>query len=112
MSIESVMPSNHLILCRPLLLLPSVFPSIWVFSNVSVSGIVSIRSDVVNVEKREERQETRNHLSKQSLHPELDTHPAHTLHRREEGRSRAGPQACDLTGGSPWPSRIGVLARP
>ena len=33
MSIESVMPSNHLILCRPLLLLPSVFPSIRVFSN-------------------------------------------------------------------------------
>ena len=32
-SIESVMPSNHLILCRPLLLLPSVFPSIRVFSN-------------------------------------------------------------------------------
>ena len=31
-SIESVMPSNHLILCRPLLLLPSVFPSIRVFS--------------------------------------------------------------------------------
>ena len=33
MSIESVMPSNHLILCRPLLLLPSIFPSIKVFSN-------------------------------------------------------------------------------
>ena len=33
MSIESVMPSNHLILCRLLLLLPSVFPSIRVFSN-------------------------------------------------------------------------------
>ena len=35
MSIESVMQSNHLILGRPLLLLPSVFPSIWVFSNES-----------------------------------------------------------------------------
>ena len=34
-SIESVMPSNHLILCRPLLLLPSIFPSIRVFSNES-----------------------------------------------------------------------------
>ena len=34
--IESVMPSNHLILCHPLLLLPSVFPSIGVFSNESV----------------------------------------------------------------------------
>ena len=33
MSIELVMPSNHLILCRPLLLLPSIFPSIRVFSN-------------------------------------------------------------------------------
>ena len=35
MSVESVMPSSHLILCRPLLLLPSIFPSIRVFSNVS-----------------------------------------------------------------------------
>ena len=39
MSIEVVMPSNHLILCRPLLLLPSMFPSITVFSNESVLGI-------------------------------------------------------------------------
>ena len=37
MSIESVMPSNHFILCRPLLLLPSIFPSIRVFSKQSVS---------------------------------------------------------------------------
>ena len=36
MSIESVMPSNHLILCRPLLLLPSIFASIRVFFNESV----------------------------------------------------------------------------
>ena len=36
MSIESVMPSNHLILCHPLLLPPSIFPSIKVFSNESV----------------------------------------------------------------------------
>ena len=36
MSIESVMPSNHLILCRPLLLPPSIFPSIRVFSTESV----------------------------------------------------------------------------
>ena len=36
MSIELVMPSNHLILCHPLLLLPSVFPSIKVFSNESI----------------------------------------------------------------------------
>ena len=37
MSIESVMPSNHLILCHPLLLLPSIFPSIRVFSNESTA---------------------------------------------------------------------------
>ena len=36
MSIEPVMPSNYLVLCRPLLLLPSIFPSIRVFSNESV----------------------------------------------------------------------------
>ena len=39
LSIESVMPSNHLILCRPLLLLPSIFPSIMVFSYESVLRI-------------------------------------------------------------------------
>ena len=39
MSIESVMPSNHLILCCPLLLLPSIFPSIRVFSNESALPI-------------------------------------------------------------------------
>ena len=62
MSIESVMPSNHLILCHPLLLLPSSFPSIKVFSNKSAlcirwpkywsfsfsinpSGLISFRMD-------------------------------------------------------------------
>ena len=39
MSIELVMPSNHLILCRPLFLLPSIFPSIRVFSNESTLRI-------------------------------------------------------------------------
>ena len=39
MSIVLVMPSNHLILCHPLLLLPSIFPSIRVFSNESALGI-------------------------------------------------------------------------
>ena len=39
MSIESVMPSNHLVFCRPLLLLHSIFPSIRVFSNESVLRI-------------------------------------------------------------------------
>ena len=39
MSIKSVMPSNHLILCYPLLLLPSIFPGIKIFSNESVLHI-------------------------------------------------------------------------
>ena len=39
MSIKSVMPSNHLVLCRPFLLLPSIFPGIRVFSNESVLHI-------------------------------------------------------------------------
>ena len=39
MPVESVMPSNHIILCRPLLLPPSIFPSIRVFSNESVLRI-------------------------------------------------------------------------
>ena len=39
MSIESVIPSNHLILCHLLILLPSIFPSIWVFSNESALRI-------------------------------------------------------------------------
>ena len=39
MAVESVMPSNHLILCHPLLLLPSIIPSIRVFSNESVLRI-------------------------------------------------------------------------
>ena len=61
MSIELVMPSNHLILCHPFLLLPSIFPSIRIFSNASVlhirwpkywifsfgkySGLISFRMD-------------------------------------------------------------------
>ena len=70
MSIELVMPSNHLILCHPLLLLPSIFPSIRVFSNKSVlcnrwpkywsfsfsispsnehSGLISFRMDWVDL---------------------------------------------------------------
>ena len=66
MSIESVMPSNHLILCRPLLLLPSIFHSIRVFSNESAllikwlrycsfspsnehSGLISFRIDSLDV---------------------------------------------------------------
>ena len=69
-SIESVMPSNHLILCHPLLLLPSIFPSIRVFPNESVlpirwskywsfsfsispsneySGLISFRMDLLDL---------------------------------------------------------------
>ena len=42
MSIEFVMPSNHLILCCPLLLLPSIFPSIRVFSNKSALQVAKV----------------------------------------------------------------------
>ena len=45
-SIEWVMPSNHLILCRPLLFLPSIFPSIRVFSNESALGILLNRQKI------------------------------------------------------------------
>ena len=46
MSIESVMPSNHLILCRPLLLLPSIYPNIRVCSNESALSIMWPRTGV------------------------------------------------------------------
>ena len=70
MSIESMMPSNHLILCHPLLLLPSIFPSMRVFSNESAihirwpkywslsfnispskehSGLISFRMDLLDL---------------------------------------------------------------
>ena len=58
MSIKSVMPSNHLILCHPLLLLPSIFPSIRVFSEKSVIRIrcQSIRASTsvlpINIQDR------------------------------------------------------------
>ena len=74
MSIESVMPSNHLILCHPLLLLPSIFPSIRVFSDESAlcirwpknwsfsispsneySGLISFRMDWLDLSKVKER---------------------------------------------------------
>ena len=48
MSIESVMPSNHLTLCRPLLLLPSIFCSIRVFSNESALRIHRVRRMFIN----------------------------------------------------------------
>jgi hypothetical protein len=90
MSIESVMPSNHLILCHPLLLLPSVFPSIRVFSNESVllirwseycslsfsisssnesSGLISFRMDWLDLLAVEETLKSllQHHSSKASI---------------------------------------------
>ena len=49
MSIKSMMPSNHLILCHPLLLLPSIFPSIRVFSNESVGQSIGALASVLPV---------------------------------------------------------------
>ena len=48
-SIESMMPSDHLILCRPLLLLPSVFPSIRVFSNESALCIREMQNKTTTI---------------------------------------------------------------
>ena len=42
MSIESTIPSNHLILCPPLLLLPVIFPSIWVFTDELVASLYHV----------------------------------------------------------------------
>ena len=90
MSIELVMPSNHLILCHPLLLLPSIFPSIRVFSNKSVlcirwpkywsfifsispsneySGLISFRMDWLNpfVVQRTLKSLLQHHSSKASI---------------------------------------------
>ena len=90
MSIELVMPSNHLILCRPLFLLPSIFPSIRVFSNESIllirwpnywsfsvsispsseySGLISFRMDCLDllVVQGTLRSLLQNHSSKASI---------------------------------------------
>ena len=88
MSIESVMPSNHLILCRPLLLLPSVFLSIRVFANESVlrirwpeywsfsfsispcnedSGLISFRMDWLDLLSPMDSQESSPTSSKASI---------------------------------------------
>ena len=75
MSSESVMPSSHLILCHPLLLLPSIFPSIRVFSNESVLRIrwpkywrfsFSIRSDQISCS-----------VVSDSLRPHVSQHARH-----------------------------------
>ena len=89
MSIESVMPSNHLILCCPLLLLPSIFPNIRVFSNESAlhirwpkywsfsfnispsnehPGLISFRIDWLDLlEVQETRKSLQHHSSKASI---------------------------------------------
>ena len=90
MSIETVMPSNHLILCHPLLLLPSVFPSIRVFSHELVlrikwpeywsfsfsispsneySGLISIRMDWLDLLSVQETLKSllQHHSSKTSI---------------------------------------------
>ena len=93
MSLESVMPSNHLILCRPLHLPPSIFPSIKIFSNESVlrigwpnywsfsfnisssnehSGLISFRMDWLDLLAVQETQEslpTNVHLAKAMAFP-------------------------------------------
>ena len=48
MSIRSVMPSNHLIVCHPFLLLPSIFPSIRVFSNIHMLHYFLLDAKIVN----------------------------------------------------------------
>ena len=91
-SIESVTLSNHLLLCPPLLLLPSIFPSIWVFSNESAlrirwskhwsfsfsispsnehSGLVSFRMDWLNFLAVQRTLESllQHHSSKASILP-------------------------------------------
>ena len=57
MSIQSVMPSNHFILCHPLLLLPSIFPRMWVFSNELI----------IHVRKHEERPTSVDYSSKMTF---------------------------------------------
>ena len=59
MSIKSVMPSNHFILCHPLLLLPSIFPSIRVFSNEFFASVQFSRSVVSDSLWPHEPQRTR-----------------------------------------------------
>ena len=101
MSIESVMPSNHLILCHPLLLQPSIFPSIRVFSNESVlcirwpkywsfsfsispsneyAGVISFRMDWLDLLAVQGTLKSllQHHSSKASIH----RHSAFFIHER------------------------------
>ena len=88
MSIESLMPSSHLILCHPLLLLPSIFPIIRVFSNESVlhirwpkywsfsfsispsneySGLLFFGMDWFDLLARDSQESSQHHSSKASI---------------------------------------------
>ena len=113
-SIKSVMPSNHLILCCPLLLLPSIFPSIRVFSNESVlcirwpkywsfsispsnerSGLISFRIDWFDilVVQGTLKSLLQHHSSKASiLHSQ-----ANNTHRHTD-RHKTRPQIQDCNG--------------
>ena len=70
-SIKSVMPSNHLILCHPLLLLPSIFPSFRVFSSESVLHIRWPKYVMETVREKIRRDKTKKRISA-SQHFNLD----------------------------------------
>ena len=77
MSIESVMPSEQLILCRPLLLLPSIFPSIRVFSNESAPSLRFLTTAIYSL-FFEKTMQTTKHVTK--VHPSPDN--IHSYHNK------------------------------
>ena len=120
MSIESVMPSNLLILCHPLLLLPSIFPSIRVFSNESVcirwskhwsfsfsfsispsneySGLISFRIDWLDLLAVQGTRKSllQHHSSKASSHSSNSSQNVSAFHSKrttsyKEASSQRGP---------------------
>ena len=94
MSIESVMSSNHLILCHPLLLLPSIFPNIRVFSNESALHIRSINQGKLEVVKQEMARVNVSILGIRELKwtgmGELNTHDHYIYYCRQESLRRNG----------------------
>ena len=139
MSIELVMPSNHLILCHPLLLPPSIFPSIRVFSNESVlhirwpkywsfsfsirpsneySGLVSFRIDWFDLFTVQGtfKNLLQHHNSKASI---LRSLVFFTVQPHPESACQTGPSlelSCRLEAGGcavrASPGRLGSLAEP
>ena len=125
MSIESVMPSNHLILCRPLLLPPSIFPSMRVFSNESVicirwpkywrfsfsispsneySGLISFRMDCLDLlaVQRTCKSLLQHHSSKASvLHSSLYSLTLTSIHAATAKSCQSCLTLCDTIDGSP-----------